>query len=144
MKKYFKKTYVHVSVLLYIVSISLNCHASSTAKLNNDSLASDFKYFCKILEETHPDPYSGFGGRPYFYLKRDAYLERILKDSLGLTDFCDIINEFIVPLQDMHTYVSYPASNDVNNKYVQSILFLPLNDGLIVRMVPYTYKYLLG
>lgn len=144
MKKIFKKICVHVSVLLYIVSISINCYASSKAKFNNDSLASDFKYFCKILEETHPDPYSGFGGRPYFYLKRDAYLERILKDSLGFIDFCDIINEFIVPLQDMHTYVSYPDSDDVNNKYVPGILFLPLNDGLIVRRVPYTYKYLLG
>lgn len=144
MKKNFKKTYVHVIVLLYIVSISINCYASSTPNFNNDSLASDFKYFCKILEETHPDPYSGFGGRPYFYLKRDAYLERILKDSLGLTDFCDIINEFIVPLQDMHTYVSYPDLDDVINKYVQGFLFLPLNEGLIVRRVPYNHEYLLG
>ena len=144
MKNKFKKILLLISVILNIVSFSINCHASRTVELKKDSLVADFKFFCKILEETHPDPYTRFGGRPYFYMKRDAYLDRIINDSLGLIDFCNLINEFIIPLQDMHTYVSYPSSDNSEDKFVQRIIFLPLNEGLIVRFISNPHGDLIG
>ena len=56
----FKKILLLISVILNIVSFSINCHASRTVELKKDSLVADFKFFCKILEETHPDPYTRF------------------------------------------------------------------------------------
>ena len=32
---------------------------------------SDFDYFIENLIETHPDPYSGFGGRIEFYREKE-------------------------------------------------------------------------
>lgn len=117
---------------------------SNALILQSDSLAKDFIFFCDMLEETHPDPYSGFGGRPLFQMKRDLITNRISKDSLGLNEFCDILNEFIAPLKDLHTFVQYPQSDVSQIKYVQRIAFNVLNDGLMVSGIAQPYSQYLG
>ncbi len=97
-----------------------------------------------MLEETHPDPYSGFGGRPFFHMERDLMVNRIANDSLSLNDFCDIVNEFTVPLKDLHTFVQYPKSDELKIKYVQRISFIVLNDGLMVSGIAKQYSKYLG
>ncbi len=112
--------------------------------LSSDSLANDFLFFCDMLEETHPDPYTGFGGRPFFHIERDLMANRIANDSLSLNDFCDILNEFTVPLKDLHTFVQYPQSDVLKIKYVQRISFNVLNDGLMVSGIAEPYSNYLG
>lgn len=114
------------------------------AKLPSDSLVNDFLFFCDMLEETHPDPYTGFGGRPFFHLERDLMADRIAKDSLSLNDFCNLLNEFIVPLKDLHTFVQYPQTEVSQIKYVQRIAFNVLNDGLMVAGIAQPYSQYLG
>lgn len=97
-----------------------------------------------MLEETHPDPYSGFGGQPFFHMERDLMVNRIANDSLSLNDFCDIVNEFTVPLKDLHTFVQYPKSDELKIKYVQRISFIVLNDGLMVSGIAKQYSKYLG
>ena len=36
------------------------------AQVPNDSIVADFNEFVRLLEETHPDPYSNYGGKPFF------------------------------------------------------------------------------
>lgn len=55
--------HIHLSFLLCLASLL----ASAQEPLNGDSLASDFRYLVKELTATHPDPYSGFGGKVFFY-----------------------------------------------------------------------------
>lgn len=112
--------------------------------LSSDSLVNDFLFFCDMLEETHPDPYTGFGGRPFFHIERDLMANRIATDSLSLNDFCDILNEFTVPLKDLHTFVQYPKSDALKIKYVQRISFDVLNDGLMVSGIAEPYSDYLG
>lgn len=112
--------------------------------LSSDSLVNDFLFFCDMLEETHPDPYTGFGGRPFFHMERDLMANRIANDSLSLNDFCDILNEFTVPLKDLHTFVQYPQSDVLKIKYVQRISFNVLNDGLMVSGIAEPYSKYLG
>lgn len=52
---------------LFILLCLLASPALSQNDLNGDSLASDFRYLVKLLEATHPDPYSGFGGKVFFH-----------------------------------------------------------------------------
>ena len=54
--------HIHLSFLLCLASLL----ASAQEPLNGDSLASDFRYLVKELTATHPDPYSGFGGKVFF------------------------------------------------------------------------------
>lgn len=112
--------------------------------LSSDSLVNDFLFFCDMLEETHPDPYTGFGGRPFFHMERDLMANRIANDTLGLNDFCDILNEFTVPLKDLHTFVQYPQSDVLKIKYVQRISFSVLNDGLMISGIAEPYSKYLG
>lgn len=142
----------NIAAILYLVVISA-FHASAQSQneqnykdqiLPGDSLVKDFIFFCDMLEETHPDPYSGFGGRPYFRLQRDVMIDQIANDSLDVDDFCDILNEFTVPLKDIHTFVQYPQSDAPKIKYVQRIAFNVLNDGLMVSGIAKPYSKYLG
>ena len=54
---------IYLSLLPCLASLL----ASAQEPLNGDSLASDFRYLVKELAATHPDPYSGFGGKVFFY-----------------------------------------------------------------------------
>ena len=117
---------------------------SNTQNMSNDSLVNDFRFFCDMLEATHPDPYTGFGGRPFFYIERDLALSRIADDSLDLNGFCDVLNEFTVPLKDLHTFVQYPKSDVIKVNYVQRIAFAVLNDGLMVSGIAKPYSHHLG
>lgn len=132
-----------LKTLLFFLCIFLASYASP--KLPGDSLACDFRYFCNMLESSHPDPYTSFGGRPYFCMARDITASKIASDSLNVNAFCDLINEFIMPLKDLHTFVQTPNSDDVHKiKYVQRIAFNVLNDGLIVSGIAQPYSQYLG
>lgn len=117
---------------------------NNAVNLQRDSLVSDFLFFCDMLEETHPDPYTGFGGRPAFRISRDLMAHRLANDSLSLNDFSDLLNEFLVPLSDLHTYVQYPQSGETNTRYVQRIKFDVLNDGLMLSGIAQPYSKYLG
>lgn len=66
--------HIHLSFLLCLASLL----ASAQEPLNGDSLASDFRYLVKELTATHPDPYSGFGGKVFFY-EQAFHLENELR-----------------------------------------------------------------
>ena len=127
-----------------LLALAVGTECFGAAGLPGDSLAADFRFFCDVLEATHPDPYSSFGGRPYFCLARDRMAYEIGKDSLSAADFCDLLNEFIVPLGDMHTFVQYPNSGNADIRYVQRISFDVLNDGLMVSGIAQPHSKFLG
>lgn len=134
---------IKLQAVILFACISMASHGSP--KLPGDSLASDFRYFCNMLESSHPDPYTSFGGRPFFCMARDLTEAKIACDSLTISDFCDLISEFLVPLKDMHTFVQTPNTDDVYKiKYVQRIAFNVLNDGLMVSGIAQPHSQLLG
>lgn len=141
-------TIILCTVLLSVLGISAQSRDGQSCKdvtLPSDSLVSDFRFFCDMLEETHPDPYTAFGGRPFFRMACDLMADRIANDSLDLNDFCDILNEFIVPLKDLHTFVQYPQQSDNQKiRYVQRMAFTVLNDGLMVSGIAEPYSKYLG
>ena len=48
-----------------------------------DSVCADFDRFVEYLEETHPDPYTAFGGRPLFYQEVSRVRESLRDDSVA-------------------------------------------------------------
>ncbi len=129
--------------VLNVCAMQKDIH-NNAVNLQRDSLVSDFLFFCDMLEETHPDPYTGFGGRPAFRISRDLMAYRIANDSLSLKDFSDLLNEFLIPLSDLHTYVQYPQTGETNTRYVQRIKFDVLNDGLMLSGIAQPYSKYLG
>ena len=110
-----------------------------------DLLLEDFDYFFQAFEQTHPDPYTAFGGDRCFH-KEVKKLRRSLSrvDGLDADRLQTEIGRFLVPLHDGHTYcgrMKYSKDSEVR--------FLPLNlrtmtDGFFVWSTLEEFKGLLG
>ena len=67
-------------------------------------LISDFNTFIEYLEETHPDPYSSFGGLPEFKRKAQR-LRSMITDNTTVDELKEMMKEFISVLNDAHTII---------------------------------------
>ncbi len=126
--------------------ITLAVFTAGTAKgtaLPVDSIHADFREFIRYLEETHPDPYTPYGGRPYFYATARNFTESIWTDSV--TDSNELarrITQFLLPLGDGHTGISQMKPKG-KNRYAP-IYLKQLSDGLAVALIPDSLKEFLG
>lgn len=132
--------HIHLSFLLCLASLL----ASAQEPLNGDSLASDFRYLVKELTATHPDPYSGFGGKVFFY-EQAFHLENELRRTPSTKQtFFDKVSIFLSNLQDGHTYLLPPTANQQANQRYLALEVRTIPDGIILQGIPETYKDLLG
>lgn len=117
---------------------------SAQDKVNGDSLAVDFRYLVKQLEATHPDPYTGFGGK-VFFCKQAFDLENELRQSPHtLQQFWDKSMAFLSFIQDGHTYLFSLAPKQQKEQSLLPVGFRCIPDGLVVQTLSVSYKDLLG
>jgi len=136
--------------LLIMLALLLGA-SKAWAQVPTDSIVADFRYFVKLLEERHPDPYSGYGGKPYFRMAASDARNALLKDKItDVREFAYRINEFLAPLKDGHT-VAMPDGPYVPGHYpiqytdpATLIILEAINDGIIVKALPEEYKDLVG
>lgn len=129
--------------MLFVVCLQL--HAQQEYK--TDSLINDFRYFIEKLEETHPDPYTKYGGRPMFRRSAEVTERWMRYESISTKDqLASYINTFLVPLHDGHTLVANPNSEPFNNKEMlcAPIKFRVLYDRLFVRAIDNSMNELVG
>ena len=77
----------------------------------------DFDFFVEKLVETHPDPYSAYGGQIEFHRAKQKCREK-LKGVASDDEFIGKINQFISTLEDGHTYIKSPEVVDKNDRYL--------------------------
>lgn len=115
-----------------------------------DSLAADFEILVKYLEQTHPDPYTGFGGKIFFHIKANEIEKQIAANHYSVAEFAAIANEFMAHIRDGHTSIYPPASGNEagmqeNKKVLKGrIAFKCIPDGLIVSHISEPYGALTG
>lgn len=112
--------------------------------LNKDSLISDFSYLIQELEATHPDPYSGFGGKVFFHKQAYDLMNELQTGYYTQQEFSTKISTFLSHLQDGHTILYQPEAKDKNRAGLYVIAAKVIPDGLIVSKVPTKDKSLLG
>lgn len=143
----------HSLLVGLLILTSLPGIIASTAAQNRqtetypDSLIADFNRLIIYLEQTHPDPYSGFGGKPFFHIKADALRNKLTSGQYSVAEFAALANEFMANIQDGHTVLSLPGnSQDASgNKKIQApVAFKCIPDGLIFTRLPEKYATLLG
>lgn len=130
----------NLSVIALTLLIAFN---TAQAQVPTDSIVADFNEFVRLLEETHPDPYTNYGGKPFF---RKAVMETrlaLVNDSVTSPDVLAMrITEFLAPMKDGHTNI---WSNNFEFWRHAPILFKAINEGIIyVQLIPAQYKELLG
>lgn len=103
---------------------------------------SDFEYFIEKLTETHPDPYSGFGGRIEFYKEKENLKSRI-SDSISNDDFVILVNQFLSNLDDSHTNLYFDKSENKEQKYFPLQLKIS-SDKVFINNSSKEYKDLIG
>lgn len=128
-----------------LCSLVFLCGNSQTQKtISGDTLAADFEYLVKLLETSHPDPYSGFGGKVFFHKAAFDLKNQLLTSPHSLQKFHEQVSAFLSNLQDGHTGL-YGINNETY--FEQRILPIRLKvipDGLIVTGLPEKDKVLLG
>lgn len=66
------KIYLTALLLAFVAPVAATIHQGKSTEIPQaptavDSVCADFDKFVEYLEETHPDPYTAFGGRPLFF-----------------------------------------------------------------------------
>lgn len=135
--------------VLFLFSLLFLLPARTQVAVNlRDTLTSDFDSFIKILEETHPDPYTRFGGKVFFHKAACEVRSRLEKETFTVRDFAILLSGFLTRLGDGHSFVGIPElPESLQNKDEQ--LYLPVEittipDGLILSKVPAEHKKLIG
>jgi hypothetical protein len=67
-------------------------------RLTHEQAVHDARTFINLLEDTHPDPYTAFGGRVEFRRKAQAILRDLPQDGIAVEDLASRLRELIVPL----------------------------------------------
>lgn len=113
-------------------------------RLSCEKFISDFEKLIEIIEETHPDPYTPFGGRMLFH-KHALKVKQSIKEGTTKESFKYLISAFISNLHDSHSYINYSQGlNQSENAKTLPIQFRIVSDGMIVIRAKQDWSDLLG
>ena len=140
-----KLTSLFSRATLLSVLITLLAFNSAHAQIPTDSIVADFNEFVRLMEETHPDPYTNYGGRVFFRKAVMDTRKSLIDDKVtDANELAKRINAFLVPLHDGHTWMQIPDNSNMMTKKAAPIRFQAINDGVIVEAILSDYKELIG
>lgn len=130
--------------ILVVFSLSLFTGYAQD-KLSKQLFVDDFNTYIRYVEQTHPDPFSAYGGRTEF--KRAAQNTRnSISESTTREQFTEILSGFIARLGDGHTIIH---SNDDHQEENTPDKFLPFKlkaatDGIFIAKADKEYTPYIG
>lgn len=133
--------------LFFLILLTACTHLHAQQTFCTDSLVQDFRYFVEQLEQTHPDPYTRFGGKASFHKAVETCEMQMRSDSISTSkQLAACINNFLAPLHDGHTSIANPSANPPQNNEMlcAPIKFKVLEDGLMARAIDNSYNHLIG
>lgn len=102
------QTTMRTLLLLIFSFLSLFPLEAQVSTTLRDTLISDFDSFINILEETHPDPHTRFGGKVLFHKAASEVRDKLEKEEHTVHDFAQLLSDFLIRLGDGHSYVGVP------------------------------------
>lgn len=132
-----KKTVILILILIFGISFS------KAQILSKDSLHNEFRYFVKLLEETHPDPYTEFGGKIEFHKQAFNLQQKLQSKEYTLEEYSSLLSSFVANLHDGHTSISSGNFKNNDKKYIP-IGLKTIPEGIIIVRLPSEYKRYLG
>ena len=115
-------------ILLFLMTLS--CFYGFAQKQECQLLINDFNTFIQYLEETHPDPYTAYGGLPEFKRKAQG-LRNMITDSTTVEQLREMMKEFISVLNDGHTIISGNEQLETDPNYLP-VRFGIATDGIFI------------
>lgn len=80
------------------------------AWLSQEALRADLRQLVRLIEETHPDPYSRAGGRIAFHRRVDALLRSLPAEGMTVEGFYRHARPLVASVRDGHTHLRAPSS----------------------------------
>lgn len=107
--------------------------AQAQEKFSKEILNEDFNYYVKLIENTHPDPYSLFGGKMSFNREVQKIKNNLPENGLTKTEFENLLSQFIAQLHDGHTSITR-GEGKKNNQAAKmlNLQFKIVTDGMVV------------
>lgn len=84
----------------------------SDSDLAHSDLVEDARSLAATLEDTHPDPYAGHGGRVAFHRNLESLVRSIPEEGEPVAEFYERVAGFAAAVRDVHTGVSPPEPAD--------------------------------
>jgi hypothetical protein len=106
--------------------------ASETTTYGRDALVEDARTLAATLEDTHPDPYTGHGGRVAFHRHLEE-LVREVEDGESVATFHRRVQRFTARVRDGHTQVVAPDGRSTDDRL--PLDFRVVGDALYVDAV---------
>lgn len=138
---------LQLTIMKHICTIIILCIvtcAKAQEAADKDSLAADFTYLVNALEETHPDPYSGFGGKVFFHKEATDLLDNLRENPCTTQEFCFKVSAFLANIQDGHTALDYSTATDNSVKRYLPLQIRVIPGHLILSGLPANRKEFLG
>lgn len=126
-------------LMIFCIGITLSQNKIAQAKL-----LQDFDNLIEILESTHPDPYSPFGGKMSFHWNAKEYKSKISKEGMTEKEFYFLLSEFVATLEDGHTFITSPLKEKSKIRKILPLQLKIVASGLIVKSAAPEYSHLIG
>jgi hypothetical protein len=95
---------------------------------SREALIADARQLARIIEDTHPDPYIGGGGKVAFHIRLDRLLHAVSEEGMDKDGFIRILRPFLAAIGDSHTELW--SDYDVSQAYPGGI---PLRFGIVEK-----------
>ncbi|RXQ91542.1 hypothetical protein EO244_12410 [Ancylomarina salipaludis] len=114
-------------------------------KISKQNLEKDIKQMAKILDETHPDPFSAYGNRIEFYREVNHLITDLPEMGMDTLEFFKYLSPLLSKLDDGHTQLKPTKSKLYKLKdYILPIKFSIADDCIFVSETTEEYNNLLG
>lgn len=92
---------------------------NSQSRYSHDELVEDVRTLAETLIDTHPDPYTGHGGRVQFHRRLEELVQSIPEDGESIERFNRRVQRFTARVRDGHTKVVTPdtLNDDVAGRF---------------------------
>jgi len=109
------RVYIKIAFLLLLPPLFLSLTAdqphAQDSLMQREAVIADIRQLADIIENTHPDPYSGGGGRIAFHRRLHQTLNSVPDSGMSANDLIRLLRPFVAAVGDQHTeiYSDYPA-----------------------------------
>lgn len=113
--------------------------------LTHEQAKQDLEFLARAVEQTHPDPYTAFGGADEFRAAAQHLVSNIPSHGMSEGELYLLVRTFLSRLEDLHTGIRAPASAKESGEEAHLPLwFTVAQDEIFVSHVSADHDALLG
>jgi len=114
-------------------------------KIPKQNLEKDIRQMAKMLDDTHPDPFSAYGNRIEYYREVAILIETLPEEGMDTLSFFHHISPLLAKLEDGHTHLNIPKQNQIRKlKHKLPIKFKTSDDRIFISEATADCKNLIG